>query len=305
MKISIIIPTYNRSQMLCKTLANIISFEHQYYELIMVDQTKEHDPQTKRYLDILISEKKIKYIHVDYPNLPNARNIGIKESSGDIVLFFDDDVEINNDTIPAHVSGFSKQNVGCVTGKVTIKNTDKRGNKVLEKNVIIKNIIKSILFLFLRKKAAYVGYLGILSNFTGKKILYSETSIGCNMSFRKDLFNICGLFDVKFSGNAVREDTDFSVRLRRYGYKILYIPNASVIHYMNNTGGTRAASNEAYWFSVFKNQCYFYLKNFHYSRLTIMFIHIFDFLRCRHQGLKFMPVFLKAYRAALIETKSK
>ena len=305
MRVSIVIPTYNRSQMLCKTLANIISFEYQYHELIVVDQTKEHDPQSKQYLDKLTAEKKIKYIYSDYPNLPNARNTGIKESSGDIVLFFDDDIEINKDTIPAHISGFSKQNVGCVTGKVTVQNTDKCGNKVLENTVTIKKIIKSILFLFLRKKASYVGHLGILSNFTGKKILFSDSCIGCNMSFRKDVFNKCGLFDVIFSGNAVREDTDMSIRLRKCGYKIMYIPQASVIHYMNNTGGTRVSSNEAYWFAVFRNQCYLYLKNFKYSRLMIMFIHIFDFIRCRQNGLKVMPIFMKAYRIALNEAKNR
>jgi len=300
MKVSIIIPTYNRSQILCKTLANIILFERQYYELIVVDQTKKHDPQTRQYLDKLITEKKIKYIYADYPNLPNARNTGIKESSGDIVLFFDDDIEINENTIPSHISGFSQADIGCVTGKVTVQNTEKRRNKRT-----LKNIIKFIFFIFLKKKAAYVGRLGILSNFTRNKSLPCDTCIGCNMSFRKEVFKKCGLFDVKFTGNAVREESDLSFRLRGCGYKIIYIPQASVIHYINNTGGTRADAKELYWLAVFKNQCYFYLKNFHYSRLSIMFIHLFDFIKCRQQGLKVMPIFLKAYRAAFNEAKNK
>ena len=300
MKVSIIIPTYNRSLTLCKTLANILLFERQYHELIIVDQTKKHDPQTKQYLDKLTSEKKIKYIYADYPNLPNARNIGIKESSGDIVLFFDDDIEINENTIPSHVSGFSKTGVGCVTGKVTVHNIERS-----EKQRTLKNIIKAIFFIFLRKKAAYVGRLGILSNFTRNKILPCDTCIGCNMSFRKEVFKKCGFFDVKFSGNAIREESDLSFRLRGCGYKIMYIPQASVIHYINNTGGTRVDAKESYWYAIFRNQCYFYLKNFNYSRLMIMFIHLFDFMKCRQQGLKVMPIFLKAYRTALIEAGKK
>jgi GT2 family glycosyltransferase len=304
MRVSIVIPTYNRSQMLCKTLENIISFEHQYHELIVVDQTKEHDPHTRQYLDNLIAQKKINYIFVELPSAPNAKNVGIEKACGDIVVCFDDDVEINENTIPAHVSGLSQPGVGCVTGKVIIENVNQDGNKVLKKRSSLQKFIKSFLFLFLRRKASYVGRLGVLANFTGNKILPSDTCIGCNMSFRKEVFKECSLFDVKFSGNAVREETDLSVRLRRCGYRIMYIPQASVIHYMNNTGGTRAAANEAYWFAIFRNQCYFYLKNFDYSRLTIMFVQIFDFSRCRRQGLKVMSIFRKAYKAAYTEARS-
>ena len=298
MKVSIIIPTYNRNEMLCKTIANILIFEHQYHELIIVDQTKDHDSPTQLYLDSLISNKKIKYLYVDYPNLPNARNIGIKNSLGDIVLFFDDDVKINENTIPAHISGFYDYNISCVTGRIIIENTEQNENKVFKNRVSIKKIIKSLLFLFLQKRASYVGRLGIIANFSGSKTLPSDTCIGCNMSFRKEVFEKCGLFDVKFSGNAVREETDISVRLNRNGYKIMYIPEAAVVHYMNNSGGTRAASSEAYWSAFFRNQCYFYLKNFSYSYLSIFFIQVFELFRCRRQGLKVIPIFRQAYKSA-------
>jgi len=303
MRISIVIPTYNRNKMLCRTIANILTFERQYSELIIVDQTKEHDTQTRQYIEKLISNNKIKYIYVDYPNLPNARNTAIEAACGDIILFFDDDIEINKDTIPSHVSGFTEQNIGCVTGKVTIQNTNQIGNKVLEDKSVLKKIIKSLLFIFLRKKAAYVGRLGILSNFSGDRVLPSDSCIGCNMSFRKEVFKECGPFDVKFTGNAVREDTDMSVRLRRKGYRIAYIPQAAVIHFMDNAGGTRTAATETYWHTIFRNQCYFYMKNFQYSRLTIMFIQMFDFSRCRRQGFKVMPIFRRAYRDAYTEAR--
>jgi len=305
MKVSIVIPTYNRSQMLCKTLANIISFEHQYHELIVVDQTEDHDPQSKQYLDKLIMEKKINYIFVDLPSAPNAKNIGIENASGDIVIFFDDDVEININTIPAHVSGLTQPDIGCVTGKVIIQNVNHDGNKVLTKRSSLQKKLKTVLFLFLHKKASYVGRLGVLAFFTGNKTLPSDTCIGCNMSFKKEVFLKCGFFDIKFTGNAVREETDLSVRLRHCGYKIMYIPQASIIHYMNNTGGTRAAVNEAYWFSFFRNQSYFYIKNFKYSRKNILFIQIFDIFRCKRLGLKAFHIFGQAYKAAFTESEGR
>jgi len=298
MKVSIIIPTYNRNDMLCKTISDILMYEHQYYELIVIDQTKEHDLQTQNFLNNLISSKKINYILLDYPNVANAMNEGIKKASGDIILFFDDDVGINKYTIPSHISGFSDQNIGCITGKITINNKNKEKNNVLNNTIPVKKYIKKLFFLFFNKRASYTGKLGVLSDFTGNKELPSDTCIGCNTSFRKDIFDKCGLFDTNYTGNAVRFETDFSIKIRKYGYKIIYNPLADIIHYMNNTGGTRTAESESYWNAIFRNQCYFYIKNFNFSYSHILFIQIFDILRCRKSGLNVYPLYKKSYKEA-------
>jgi GT2 family glycosyltransferase len=237
-------------------------------------------------------------MYIELPNLPNARNVGIKEASGDIMLFFDDDVTINENTIPSHIGGFSQEDIGCVTGKVLIQNTTQTGNRVLENRGTFKKRLKKFFFSFLRKRASYAGWMGVLSDFSCGKTLPADTCIGCNMSFRKEVFQKGESFDVNFSGNAVREDTDMSVRLRRGGYKIVYIPEASVIHYMDNTGGTRTAPSETYWRNIFKNQCYFYLKNFKYSRRHIKFVQLFDILRCKKSGLDADVVFRQSYEEA-------
>jgi len=298
MSVSIIIPTYNRNKMLCDTLSNIMRFEHQYNELVIVDQTKAHEPETKLFLDNLLLNNKIKYIYVDYPNLPNARNVGINNSTGDLIIFFDDDVEINENTIPSHIASLSTPEVGCVTGKVTIINTNKNQNIVLGSSNRLKKIIKSFLFFFLRKKASYVGRFGILSDFSRGKLLPADTCIGCNMSFKRDVLLKCGLFDSNYTGNAVREDTDMSARIRKLKYKIIYNPSASIIHFMDNSGGTRTSLNEIYWSMIFKNQCYFYLKNFNFTYAYIYILHLSDFIRCKKYKLKYISIFKNSYNDA-------
>jgi len=298
MKISIIIPTYNRNEMLCKTISCILLFKRQFNELIIVDQTKEHEPETKHFLDEQIKCGNIKYIHIDFPNLPNARNVGLNACMGDIIIFFDDDVEINENTIPSHISSFSQPETGCVTGKVNVVNTNADSNIVFQNTSNFKILIKKILFFFLRKKASYVGRLGILSNFSCDKTLFADTCIGCNMSFRKEAVIKSGCFDVNYTGNAIREDTDMSVRLRQNGYKIIYNPSALINHYMDNSGGTRTAANESYWHTIFKNQCYFYLKNFTYSYNYIKLLQTFDINRCKKTKLNAINIFKKSYSDA-------
>ena len=297
-KISVIIPTYNRNAILCKTLANILSFQHQFDELIVIDQTVEHEPDTQRFLEDLIKKNKIRYIFEEFPSTPNAKNIGIKNAEGDIILFFDDDVEINENTIPVHIATLLEPGVGGVTGKVIIQNYYKDGNVVLGNVIAVKNPLKSSLYFFLRKRASYVSRFGILTDFTGDKKLPADTCIGCNMSFKKEVFEKSGLFDINFTGNAVREETDLSVRVRRSGYKIIYNPEAHLIHFMSNTGGTRTDSSEKYWFHIFKNQSYFYIKNFKSTFINVFFLQFFDFLRCKKNGLKAFSLFRNAYKEA-------
>jgi GT2 family glycosyltransferase len=118
------------------------------------------------------------------------------------------------------------------------------------------------------------------------------------MSFRKDIFSKAGFFDANFTGNAYREDTDMSVRTRRSGYKIIYEPKAAIIHYMDNTGGTRSSQDEKYWGMLFKNQCYYFLKNFKSPKFIIKLVSFFDLSRCKRQGFSSAVIFNRAYQEA-------
>src|SRR5690242_5595977 len=52
--VSVIIPTYNRDEVLQQTLECVLRQEPSPREIIVVDQTKEHNAATRKYLDQLI-----------------------------------------------------------------------------------------------------------------------------------------------------------------------------------------------------------------------------------------------------------
>jgi GT2 family glycosyltransferase len=299
MTVSIIIPTYNRNKLLCNTITSVLQFQNQYHELIVVDQTKEHDKETELLLKKLKKEKKITLLQIDFPNLPNARNEGIRAASGDIVIFLDDDVKINEQFIPTHLSLYDNPKIGGTTGHITVVNPEKNDNIVFKNSLSLKSVLKSIFFFFIRNKASYVSRLGVISNFSGTKKLYADTGIGCNLAFRREIFERCGCFDVNYTGNAIREDTDMCLRIRRAGYKIIYHPQASLIHYMENSGGTRDSDMEAYWKTFFKNQCYFYIKNFSSSKSLIRFVLTLDLVRCKKTRTDVLQIFSEAYTDAV------
>jgi GT2 family glycosyltransferase len=298
MTVSIVIPTYNRDEILCKTLLSILQYANQYSELIVADQSDNHKPETRQFLDQLIQDNRITLIKPAYPNTCNAKNEGIRTASSDIILFFDDDVSITEDCIQAHLFQYSDPLVGAVAGKVIVQNLDPNQNIVFKKAFSKKRGLKSLFFFFFRKKAAYISRFGVAADFSGNKRREADTGIGCNLSFRKEVFYKAGFFDTNFTGNAYREETDMCVRTKRAGYKIIYEPKAEIVHYMNNTGGSRSFQNEKYWHTYFKNQCYFFIKNFNSTIFLIGIVSFFDLLRCKRQGFSSISIFRRSFREA-------
>ena len=87
-KISIIIPIYNTEAYLSKCLNSVLNQTHSNLEIICIN-----DGSTDKSLDILnsIQDPRIKIISIDNHGVGYARNLGIKEVSGDFIIFIDSD----------------------------------------------------------------------------------------------------------------------------------------------------------------------------------------------------------------------
>lgn len=126
MNFSIIIPVYNVEPYLNKCLDSVLNQTYQKYEVIIVCD-KSND-KSEEIVDKYIKEhKKFKKIYAENTGLARARNIGIKQITGDYILFLDSDdyLELN-----------------CLE---VIKNNLEEDLEVLRfqvQNVINKNVIK-------------------------------------------------------------------------------------------------------------------------------------------------------------------
>ncbi len=87
-KVSIIIPTYNRTQYLGKTLSSIFQQTFQDFEIIVIDDGSPSDEN----LILCQTYKKVSYIKIENSGGPaKPRNIGIKLAKGKYIAFIDDD----------------------------------------------------------------------------------------------------------------------------------------------------------------------------------------------------------------------
>ncbi|MEI2689491.1 MAG: glycosyltransferase [Anaerolineae bacterium] len=87
-KISVIIPTYNRADMLGDAIASVLAQTYADWELIVVDDgsTDDTGAVVARY-----SDPRIRYIYQENRKLPGARNTGIRASTGEYIALLDSD----------------------------------------------------------------------------------------------------------------------------------------------------------------------------------------------------------------------
>lgn len=309
MNISIIIPTYNREQVLCETICSVLDTmkktkTRDSFELIVVDQTNNHTDKVTDFLRVMQKDNKIKYIYEDVASLPNARNVGLDHSSGEIICFLDDDVKLTPNFFYELMDVFNSKETDAVAGRVTLVNEG--GNILLNNQNKLKEWLRKILkHILSRGKVFSISSLGfVLSDTDSLTSMYVDAARGCNMAFRKSVFETVGKFDTNYRGNALREETDLFYRMKQKGLKVFYQPKVHLYHIMSNTGGCRNDINEKYWSTYFFNQCYFYIKNFGFSLQRIKFILIFDYLKCKKNKIGIDAILNDQYCSALKKCKS-
>lgn len=117
MKITIAICTWNRSDLLTKTLENMLQLkadESFSWELIIVNNncTDDTDQVITQFSDRL----PIKRVSEPTPGLSNARNAAVRNATGDYIIWTDDDVLVDENWLIAYVEAFIKYPEAAVFG---------------------------------------------------------------------------------------------------------------------------------------------------------------------------------------------
>lgn len=90
-KISVIIPTWNRADLISRAISSALKQDYYIHEILVCDDGSTDN--TSEVLKALIKkEKKIKYLYQKHIGSPAiTRNLGIKNSTGDYIAFLDSD----------------------------------------------------------------------------------------------------------------------------------------------------------------------------------------------------------------------
>ncbi len=110
--ISIIIPCYNHGSYLHEALESVFSQQYEAIEIVVVD-----DGSTDNTKAVAEKYEEVKYIYQDNKGLSAARNTGIKNSAGDLLVFLDADDWLLPGALKLNLSFFkSHPDVAFVSG---------------------------------------------------------------------------------------------------------------------------------------------------------------------------------------------
>jgi len=201
-KISVVICTYNGSETLDQTLKHIAGLEYPDYEVIVVNDGSTDT--TSLILEKYRLKHGFKIVETENKGLSSARNQGIRVAKGEIIAFIDDDAYPDSNWLHYLAMSFSNSNYSAVGGPNNTPGEDS----------------------FISKCIGYSpgGPIHVMIDDE-----LAEHIPGCNMAFRKSVFEDVGLFDERF--RIAGDDVDLCWRLLEKSYKIAYNPCAIVWHH--------------------------------------------------------------------------
>jgi glycosyltransferase involved in cell wall biosynthesis len=233
-QVSVVIVTYQREALLRETLADVLALDPAPAEIVIVDGTAEHEPETDASLAAVAG--RIRHLRHHRPGLIAARLIGQEAATGDILLFLDDDVALPRGLVAAHAAHSADPTVGAVAGRVVVQ------REVIRPLVVPPSPTGHDFDRVDRRDVAF-----------GR---------GCNLSFRRAALLAAGGFDPALTGNPAADEEDACFAVRRLGYRIVFEPTAWLVHRYEPVGGTRAALRDhGDDSSYYRNKVYCAIKN--------------------------------------------
>lgn len=254
--LSIVIVNFNAKRYLEQCLHSI--FDHPVratLEVILVDNASSDDSLH------VVAEKfpLVKLIRNERnEGFIKANNLGIRQASGQYVLSLNNDTKVLAGALDALV-GYMDSNldVGACGGKLlnvdgTIQHQCKRGFPTPS----------STLFYFLKlhklfpKNRIFGHYL--LTYLDPSKISDVDSLSGACLLVRRRVIQSVGIMDEAFI--MYGDDLDWCYRIKHAGWRVVYVPQAEIVHY-GGMGGSRAMPYRNIW-EFHRSMAVFYRKHY-------------------------------------------
>jgi GT2 family glycosyltransferase len=267
--ISIVIVNYNTYDLTSDCIRSVYEkTKGVSYEVILVDNASaERDPVDfkSQFPDITLIRNS--------QNLGFAKgnNIGINHASGQYILLLNSDTELKNDAVTI-VHSFLQQNSRVAVGTCRLEFPDGK----LQNNCQRFPSIGPKLFELMRLQKilpnSVSGKILFGPFFNHDEIAYPDWVWGTFFMFKKELLQ--KLVDKKLSDEFFMyvEDVEWCLQFKKSGYRIAFIPQGKVIHYLGKSGGEKNIQME-------KNVRILYVK--YYSVLQVWIISMLDRLLLR------------------------
>ena len=247
-KVSVIIPVYNASHILSKTLDSVTSQNFKDFEIIIVDDGSTDDSLEKSFE--ILSKRTIPHqiIHQKNKGVSIARNNGLEIARGKYILFVDDDDCIDKNHIKYLYDSIKENNTDYAFSKLA-KINDKE-------KIIFKNNYNEL------KNKKTISTLDLIKIDLKMKIPFSFIEILYDVSILKEN-NIKFEKDYKYG-----EDIDFALKAL-FSAKTISIVDKTTYFYRKyeNSASSKLGLNRFQLIAIYDNLTnYFKNNNKHFSK---------------------------------------
>jgi GT2 family glycosyltransferase/GNAT superfamily N-acetyltransferase len=206
MSFSVLICTYNRPELLARSLAALIDGTTEKPDQVVV--VNGGDERADRVVEGFIGRHglEVKLVKTVNKNLAASRNVGLPHCTGDLIAMTDDDAEVFSDWVTQMKRAHAEHpEAGAVGGAVIGADSEH----------------------------SLLSRLADVATFPSPpQPAYVRTLPGVNISYKRDAIEQIGPQDeTLFRG----EDVDYNWRVQKLGYKVYYDPAIKVLHHHRPT----------------------------------------------------------------------
>ncbi len=194
-KVSVIVPAYNREALLPNLIEALLQQDYPSEIIIVDDGSTDNTAQ-------IVKKYPAKYVYQKNSGPALARNRGVKESHGDIVVFTDSDCIPQKDWISRLMEGFTADDIGAVAGSYNIANPERLLACCIHEEIKLRHL----------SFKTYIKCFGSY-NVAIKRNVFEEVE-GFNENYRTASF----------------EDNNLSYKILKAGHKIKFQGSALVAH---------------------------------------------------------------------------
>jgi len=216
-KVAIIIVNFNGNDDTFLCLESLRKIRYQDFQIILIDNASDNQSGFEKEINARFPEVKL-FLEKENLGFSGGNNVGIKyalENNFDYILLLNNDTEVSKNFLDVLVDyGERNKNTGIISPKIFFHDAP---------NTIWYGGGKFSWF----GGGQHMDYMKEdgRKEEEPKKIEYAT---GCAMLIKKEVFENIGLFEDAFF--LYYEDTDFSLRARKSGYDILYVPKSYLWH---------------------------------------------------------------------------
>jgi GT2 family glycosyltransferase len=208
-RLTVCVVTFERAPFLVRCLESLGAATAEQVEVVVVDASRESAAEVAAQ-----AYPGVRYVHA--PGLAGwmtrSRNEALRWAHGDVISFLDDDVVVRPGWAEAVLAAFDDPYVAAVGGRTC--------------NGIEGEESYSLPIGTLRSDGSLTdGFAAAATD-----IVPIDHGIGANMSFRREVLAALGGFRDDYPGTALREDTDIFLRVRAWGGRAVFAPQAVVDH---------------------------------------------------------------------------